>query len=442
MNGIRAQSIAQKGMQKGHVTKLYLYTLHRGFHSRRRNYGFRIDEGSHHEIDSESGNDFDGLLGKKAGEAIEEARAVCEKQGWTVAVSRDGRWVVTGGDSGELKACEVETGIDINAINICAENTLLASGSDDEIARIWNLETEKLVAGPFNSIGQVGAIRFSKKLAVKIGEIFLDKQQNHHRLIAAFEFTSESDDPVKTILECDASTLEIIGAPFESLAFSLDGALLANAKDDCKIYICDIPPNILAQACVCVPCTRLLLLIARKKNNQPRDPLDLTQQSYHSSLPHCPYLAISILQKSNFFINFLTWWQGLFQSHPVAIAQGQAKGAQAETKNCPYCQCSSRTSYLRLFSATPLSSFGDVVGVDDRVRQFFLFFCLSWFQKKQKKPEPRLVYDDPESDEEEDNVLDSGVQHEEIALKPLANQLQPEAGPSSKERTLKQEIEL
>ncbi|KAG2068947.1 hypothetical protein BDR04DRAFT_1102342 [Suillus decipiens] len=43
------------------------------------------------------------------------------------------------------------------------------------------------------------------------------------------------------------------------------------------------------------------------RNNQSQDSLDvslfllfllqLTQQSYHSSLPHCPYLAIAILQK-------------------------------------------------------------------------------------------------------------------------------------------------
>jgi hypothetical protein len=50
---------------------------------------------------------------------------------------------------------------------------------------------------------------------------------------------------------------------------------------------------------------------------------------------------------------------------------------------------------------------GDVVGVDDGIRPFVLFFCLSWFQKKEKKQEPRPVYDDEvDDDDEEDNALD------------------------------------
>ncbi|KAG1859343.1 hypothetical protein DFJ58DRAFT_840209 [Suillus subalutaceus] len=61
----------------------------------------------------------------------------------------------------------------------------------------------------------------------------------------------------------------------------------------------------------------------------------------------------------------------------------------------------------------------------------------SWFQKKEKKQEPRPVYDDElEDDEEEENVIGPvalappRVQHEEIELKTIASQPQPEAGPS------------
>jgi WD40 repeat protein len=46
----------------------------------------------------------------KAGKEIEEARGECEEGVYAVAVSRDGLWVATGGERGELKACEVETG--------------------------------------------------------------------------------------------------------------------------------------------------------------------------------------------------------------------------------------------------------------------------------------------------------------------------------------------
>jgi WD40 repeat protein len=117
----------------------------------------------------------------KAGKEIEEAQSVCDGRVYAVAVSRDGRWAVTcGGDGnhGELKACEVEIGIvktfeghsrEITCIDISADNTWLASGSWAYTARIWNLETGKLVAGPFKSEGPVGAVQFStdsRKLAV------------------------------------------------------------------------------------------------------------------------------------------------------------------------------------------------------------------------------------------------------------------------------------
>ncbi|KAG2738733.1 WD40 repeat-like protein [Suillus brevipes Sb2] len=120
----------------------------------------------------------------KMGNEIEEARGVCEGYVHAVAVSRNGRWVATGGgdvNRAELKVCEVETGFvkkfkghshAILCIDISADNTRLASGSLDTTARIWNLETGKLVAGPFmNELEDpVGAVRFSpdsKKLAVK-----------------------------------------------------------------------------------------------------------------------------------------------------------------------------------------------------------------------------------------------------------------------------------
>ncbi|KIK31769.1 hypothetical protein CY34DRAFT_102792 [Suillus luteus UH-Slu-Lm8-n1] len=112
----------------------------------------------------------------RMGKEIEEARGVCEESVWAVAVSRNGRWVATGGERGELQTCEVETGIVktfkghsqmIICVDISADNTLLASGSTDKTTRIWNLDTGKLV-GPFKSEDRVGAVRFSpdsRKLA-------------------------------------------------------------------------------------------------------------------------------------------------------------------------------------------------------------------------------------------------------------------------------------
>jgi WD40 repeat protein len=218
----------------------------------------------------------------KEGKEIEEVRDVCEQWVSAVAVSRNSRWVVTGGGVGpraELKICEVETGIvknlpghsdTINCIDISADNTLLASGSDDRTARIWNLETGKLMAGPFGSDHDrwVGSVRFStdsKKLAVellggKCLEVWdIQSQKLYKRIgngsvgypsvpifwtnknkniLAAFSFT-EDDHPAKTIYEFDASSLETVGTPFEGhtkqvrgLALSFDATFLASASYD------------------------------------------------------------------------------------------------------------------------------------------------------------------------------------------------------------------
>jgi WD40 repeat protein len=219
----------------------------------------------------------------QTGKEIEKARDVYE---WnvTAVVSGDGRWVITGGgdyEHGELNACEVDTGIvktfkghsqEINCIDICADNTLFASGSDDYTTRIWSLDTGKLVAGPFESLDWVGAVRFSrdsKKLAVKSDagkclEVWnvqtqkLDKRvgksdlhtmasapvfwTNKETILAVFSFIPE--DLPTTIYEFDASTLETVGTPFKGhtdiisgLALSFDGALVASASNEDTIKL-------------------------------------------------------------------------------------------------------------------------------------------------------------------------------------------------------------
>jgi WD40 repeat protein len=226
----------------------------------------------------------------KTGKEIEGAWDV-DSHVVAVAVSRDSRWVViAGGDlnSAELKVFEVKTGIvkklqghsgRINGIDISVDNTLLASGSFDSTAQTWNLETGKLVAGPFECLDDegvgVGVVRFStdsKKLALKswagtilevwdvqseeldvrIGDRFDDGSSfpstpifwtnRNKNILAAFTFTL--DDGAKTIYEFDASTLKTVGTSFKGhtdvvtgLALSFDGALVASSSEDDTIKL-------------------------------------------------------------------------------------------------------------------------------------------------------------------------------------------------------------
>jgi WD40 repeat protein len=293
----------------------------------------------------------------ETGKEIKEARDVREQDIRAVAVSRDGRWVTSiakdplGDHLGEIKACDVETGVvktfkghslprqeNMMYIDISADNKLLASGAGDSF-RIWSWDTGKLLAGPLKipPYQHVSAVRFSQdstKLAVRVGSIIkvwdiqarkvLDVTKfgpalargwsmptgpglplfwttKDRTIVAAitWHYKSEGDDededyPTNMINELDALTFESVGAPFEDtneisrLALSLDCALLVSASRDgiklwefesrqllascdihypvcditfspnsrqlaysefgsLKIYICDIPPNILAR---------------------------------------------------------------------------------------------------------------------------------------------------------------------------------------------------
>jgi WD40 repeat protein len=236
---------------------------------------------------SGSGDKTIRLWDLEAGKEIEEARIVREQKVQAVAVSRDGHWVITaGGDffrdgPGELKAYEVGTRMiktfnghsqHIWCIDISLDSKQLASGSLDGTARIWNLDTGELVAGPFENVDWAGAVRFSqdlKKLAVRsfwgncleVWDIQAQKLDGRveksgtdfftptpvfwttkdKTVVTAFSFNAEGP---KTIYEFDSSTLETVGTPFEGhtshitgLALSFDCALLASASFDYTIKL-------------------------------------------------------------------------------------------------------------------------------------------------------------------------------------------------------------
>jgi WD40 repeat protein len=219
---------------------------------------------------SGSGDKTTRLWDLHAGTEIEEARVVGEQEVDVVAVSSDGRWVVTAGVLGgvhKVKANEVKTGsvkifedhsLGIACIDISMDSKLLASGSLDGTARIWSLETGELVASPFHSVafpGPVATVRFShdsRKLAImsqsylEVWDIQAQKLVNKvgkrgdplllpvpvfwttkdRTIVAAFCFTD--DDGPATIYEFDSSTLETVGTSFEGHAESVSGLALSN----------------------------------------------------------------------------------------------------------------------------------------------------------------------------------------------------------------------
>ncbi|KAG2740510.1 YVTN repeat-like/Quino protein amine dehydrogenase [Suillus brevipes Sb2] len=184
----------------------------------------------------------------RKGKEIEKDREVYEDV-QAVGVSRDGRWVVIAGFYGILKC-----------IDISADSTLLV-GAALRGVRIWNLDTGKLLAGPFD-IGQHVpiAVRFSEdscKLAVSsydskerhlevwdVQTQKLDVQKSTRNFGGLDEpiFWTTKDKSIvdayelKTISEFDASTLKTVGAPFKhtstihGLALSSDCVFLASSS--------------------------------------------------------------------------------------------------------------------------------------------------------------------------------------------------------------------
>ncbi|KAG2043279.1 hypothetical protein BDR03DRAFT_940983 [Suillus americanus] len=158
------------------------------------------------------------------------------------------------------------------------------------------------------------------------------------------------------------------------------------------------------------------------RKDQSRDPLDFpVTLPLPLNRPHGESAPLTLLPGGRAF------------SNPIRSSSDKGKQKARESR-----QRTVKVVDVPLGQAT----YGDVVGVDDGIRPYVLFFCLSWFQKKEKKPEPRPVYDDElEDDEEDENTLDPvalpplSVQHEEIELKTITSQSQPEAGSSRLEVT-------
>ncbi|KAG1752438.1 uncharacterized protein EDB91DRAFT_1243206 [Suillus paluster] len=210
------------------------------------------------------------------GKAIQKLWDVFEQGINEVAVSRNSRWLVTAcedSDSGELNACEVETGNKktfqghadcIECLDISADGTLLADGSEDEHIVIWSLDAGKLMAGPFKSdsdsleVWDVQSQKWEVSVEAKssdqgsmllimilpVTHVPVFRTTKDGTIVAAlFYFTDRKS--VTAIHEFDALTLGIVGpwafegrtSTINGLVLSFDGALLASAFKDKTIKL-------------------------------------------------------------------------------------------------------------------------------------------------------------------------------------------------------------
>ena len=104
--------------------------------------------------------------GKEVGQRMDAGSQV-----WSIAVSRNGKWIVGGTESGQVgvwdansheKASEFKGHEDrLYAVDISPDATRVASGSIDKTVCVWSRSTSKRLLGPFKHDAEVIAVKFS-----------------------------------------------------------------------------------------------------------------------------------------------------------------------------------------------------------------------------------------------------------------------------------------
>ena len=89
---------------------------------------------------------------------------------YNIAVSRDGKWLIGGTDSGwvvwHAESHSKMIGFKghhtwVYAVDVSPDGTKIATGSDDKTVCVWSLSTGKQLLGPFKHVNTVSAAKFS-----------------------------------------------------------------------------------------------------------------------------------------------------------------------------------------------------------------------------------------------------------------------------------------
>ena len=90
---------------------------------------------------------------------------------WNVAVSRDGKWIVSGTESGQVTVWNAESHEKVTdfkahnncmrALDVSPDGTKIATGSDDKTVCVWSIQTGQRLFAPLQHRFFVAAAKFS-----------------------------------------------------------------------------------------------------------------------------------------------------------------------------------------------------------------------------------------------------------------------------------------